>query len=216
MLSLETAEKLAVVSQQASSEKDLMLQEMKHRIKNSIARVLAIARQTSSSSSSLEEFNKSFFSRLQSMATAQELLTRSHWEKTELSALVCSELEQVLGDSFEASRVSGPSVLLNEKATQSLGLTFHEMATNALKYGDSEGIQEGLSVTWQIVKLAGESSLELEWSEPRSKWKPNQKNGFGSRLMAMSIERELGGKIDKSTGMSGFVIKLTMPLRLVT
>jgi CHASE1-domain containing sensor protein len=216
MLSLETAEKLAVVSQQASSEKDLMLQEMKHRIKNSIARVLAIARQTSSSSSSMEEFNKSFFARLQSMASAQELLTRSQWEKAELRTLVCSELEQVLGDGFAASRVSGPAVLLNERATQALGLTFHEMATNALKYGDLEGIQNGLGVNWQIIKTSGESRLVLEWLEPETSWKPDQKNGFGSRLMTMSIERELGGTIEKSTDGSGLVIKLTMPLRLVT
>jgi CHASE1-domain containing sensor protein len=216
MLSLETAEKLAVVSQQASSEKDLMLQEMKHRIKNSIARVLAIARQTSSSSSSMEEFNKSFFARLQSMASAQELLTRSQWEKAELRTLVCSELEQVLGDSFAASRVSGPAVQLNERATQALGLTFHEMATNALKYGDPEGIQNGLSVTWQIIKSSGESRLVLEWLEPETSWRPDQKNGFGSRLMTLSIERELGGTIEKSVDKSGLIIKLTIPLRLVT
>jgi two-component sensor histidine kinase len=187
------------VSQQASSEKDLMLQEMKHRIKNSIARVLAIARQTSSSSSSMEEFNKSFFARLQSMASAQELLTRSQWEKAELRTLVCSELEQVLGDSFAASRVSGPAVQLNERATQALGLTFHEMATNALKYGDPEGIQN-----------------VLEWLEPETSWRPDQKNGFGSRLMTLSIERELGGTIEKSVDKSGLIIKLTIPLRLVT
>lgn len=215
MLSLEIAQKLALVSQQASSEKDLMLQEMKHRIKNSIARVLAIARQTSSSTSSMEEFQKSFFARLQSMASAQELLTRSHWEKAELRALVCSELEQVLGDSFAASRVSGPAVHLNERATQALGLTFHELATNALKYGNPTGIQNGLGVTWQIINSSGENKLSLEWLEPKTSWKSDHKNGFGSRLMSMSVERELGGMIDKSTDGCGLVIKLTIPLRHV-
>ena len=90
--SVETANRLAALSNQASEDKDMMLQEMKHRIKNSIARVLAIARQTASGSSNLDEFSASFFSRLQSMSAAQELLTRSHWEMANLRELLNVEL----------------------------------------------------------------------------------------------------------------------------
>lgn len=216
MMSLETAEQLALVSQQSEADKDLMLQEMKHRIKNSITRVLAIARQTSASSSSLKEFNESFFSRLQSMAAAQELLTRSHWEKADLRKLICGELEQVLGNSFVGSRVSGPSVMLNERATQALGLTLHELATNALKYGDQECLKDGLSVTWQIDRSGPASQLILSWIEPGSAWKDDQNRGFGSRLMTMSIERELGGEIKRSVNNRNLTISLAMPLHRVT
>jgi two-component sensor histidine kinase len=90
------------------------------------------------------------------------------------------------------------------------------MATNALKYGDPEGIHNGLGVTWQIIKSSGESRLELEWLEPETSWRPDQKNGFGSRLMTLSIERELGGTIEKSADGPGLIIKLTIPLRLIT
>ena len=216
MLALEAAEKLALVSQQSEADKDLMLKEMKHRIKNSIARVLAIARQTSGSSASLKEFNESFFSRLQSMAAAQELLTRSHWEKAELRSLVCSELKQVLGNDYAESRVSGPPVLLNERATQALGLTLHEMATNALKYGDQLGLMTELIVTWQIENPNHATQLVLNWIEPGSTWKQEQISGFGSRLMTLSIERELGGKIERFMRNGDLVISLAMPLNSVT
>lgn len=209
--SLETANRLAAVSNQASEDKDMMLQEMKHRIKNSIARVLAIARQTASGSSSLEEFNTSFFSRLQSMSAAQELLTRSNWEKANLRELLNGELDQVLGECWDKNRMSGEDINLNARATQALGLTFHELATNALKYGDPKGIETGLAVFWRFQKAEGRDFLILEWSEPGSAPKSDEKTGFGSRLIAMNIERELGGSLERITDEKGMTIRLTLP-----
>ncbi|OWK19357.1 hypothetical protein AJ88_45460 [Mesorhizobium amorphae CCBAU 01583] len=116
-------------------EKDLMLQEMKHRIKNSITRVLAIARQTASHATDVKEFSSSFSARLQAMAASQDMLTRSRWQKADLGDLLRIELGQVFGKELPEGILSGPEVLLDETTTQALGLTFHELATNALKYG---------------------------------------------------------------------------------
>ena len=118
-------------------ERDLMLQEMKHRIKNSIAKMLAIARQTAANSSSLEDFTSSFTARLQAMAASQDMLTRSQWQKADLGKLLRTELEQVFGPNIDKAAPVGPQIELNETATQALGLTFHELATNALKYGEA-------------------------------------------------------------------------------
>jgi CHASE1-domain containing sensor protein len=213
--SVEAANRLAAVSLQASEDKDMMLQEMKHRIKNSIARVLAIARQTASGSNSMEEFSNSFFSRLQSMSAAQELLTRSHWEKADLRELLNGELHQVLGESWSKDRLSGARVSLNARATQALGLTFHELATNALKYGDPEGIESGLSVHWKTESAGGKDVLIVEWAEPGGSQKAGEKAGFGSRLIAMNVERELGGTIERIVDDVGLIIRLTLPLKAV-
>ncbi|RVD45999.1 histidine kinase, partial [Mesorhizobium sp. M4B.F.Ca.ET.019.03.1.1] len=118
-------------------EKELMLQEMKHRIKNSITRVLAIARQTASHATDVKEFSSSFAARLQAMAASQDMLTRSRWQKADLGDLLRIELGQVFGKELPAGILSGPEVLLDETTTQALGLTFHELATNALKYGEA-------------------------------------------------------------------------------
>lgn len=225
-LSVENAHKFADLSRQAqldaeraAQDKDLMLQEMKHRIKNSIARVLAIARQTASSSANLDAFSKSYFARLQSMAAAQELLTRSHWDKADLADLLAGELSQVLGEDFTKDRLSGQSFMLNERATQALGLTFHELATNALKYGDPEGVRSGLSVNWRIDETSNPRKLAIVWNEPHSglngdsSGKPeNGGSGFGSRLISMSIERELNGSITRHTDVNGTVIRIELPL----
>ncbi len=211
LLSVETAHRLAAVSLQASDDKDMMLQEMKHRIKNSIARVLAIARQTASGAGSVEDFTNSFFSRLQSMSAAQELLTRSHWEKADLRELLDGELRQILGDSWSRCRLSGESISLNARATQALGLTFHELATNALKYGDPKGIESGLAVHWKFVKSGSKDVLVIEWHEPGGSMKAEEKAGFGSKLIKMNVERELGGTMERVTDKQGLVIRLTLP-----
>lgn len=209
--SVETANRLAALSNQAAEDKDMMLQEMKHRIKNSIARVLAIARQTASGSKSMDDFTASFFSRLQSMSAAQELLTRSHWEKANLRELLNGELHQVLGECWDQKRLSGEDIELNARATQALGLTFHELATNALKYGDQKGISTGLKVTWGFEKVDANEVLKLEWIEPGSSHKAGEKTGFGSKLIAMNIERELNGKLEYITDQRGLTIRITLP-----
>jgi len=206
---------LREMSEKTIQEKDLMLQEMKHRIKNSIARILAIARQTAGASESIEEFNTSFGSRLQAMANAQDLLTRSRWEKADLRALLLQELEQVFGDGAEGINLSGPSVQLTETATHALGLVFHELATNAMKYSDVFAEGSRFEVTWKIVPGSkGNRHLELDWVEetPREVSAP-ERLGFGSRLMEALVAGEMGGKIDRRFTSKGVVVRISVPLR---
>lgn len=206
--SLSAAKAIAQISLKASEDKDMMLQEMKHRIKNSIARVLAIARQTASGASDITNFTHSFTARLQAMSAAQDLLTRSNWERTELRELLHRELRQVLGDDYDEARLQGPTIHLNERATQALGLTFHELATNTLKYGKLEGDGNGVIVRW---KLTG-PTLEIQWQEPLNGEGIAAKIGFGTKLIRMNIERELNGKIESEN--SGDLISITMKLPL--
>lgn len=206
--SLGAAKALAEISLKASEDKDMLLQEMKHRIKNSIARVLAIARQTASSASDITSFTHSFTARLQAMSAAQDLLTRSNWERAELRELLHRELRQVLGDDYDETRLQGPDVHLNERATQALGLTFHELATNTLKYGKPEDEGNGVIVRW---KLSG-PTLEIQWQEPLNGEGIASKTGFGTKLIRMNIERELNGKIENDN--SGDLSSITMKLPL--
>lgn len=194
-------------------EKDLMLQEMKHRIKNSIARVLAIARQTAASAPDIAQFSSSFSARMQAMAASQDMLTRSHWGKAELGELLRIELGQVFGKDLPEGALSGPQVLLSERITQALGLTLHELATNALKYGEASTRPDALGVTWTVVGAGRAKRLELKWSERTTKpVEPPTRLGFGTRLIDMNITRELGGEIERSYGPTGLDIKISIPL----
>lgn len=211
---INAIETLHAVSQQTISEKDLMLQEMKHRIKNSLARILAMARQTAAHSETLDAFKISFFARLQAMANAQEMLTRSHWQRADLRKLLETELRQVFGEGEAGLELEGPPVELNESATQALGLTFHELATNALKYGDQETGVGHLSVSWRLEPRAGIPWLALSWRETTS-LDPDKvsKPGFGTRLIDASIRMELGGTIERIPSATMLEIRIEFPLR---
>ncbi len=207
------ARDLAAANRKSLEEKDLMLQEMKHRLKNSIARIAAIARQTSSNSEDLEQFSSSFQARLNSMANAQDMLTRSQWSRAELGSLLESELEQVLGSSVVENAVDGVRVEVNEKATQALGLVFHELATNALKYGAVTDPDGSLTVSWKIEGKGKKKSLVIDWIERRREIElpETSRKGFGTRLIDLNVKMELSGTIERTIGTRETRVVIRLP-----
>jgi len=194
-------------------EKDLLLQEMNHRIKNSIARVVAIARQTANGTTNLDDFVKSFSARMQAMAASQDLLTRSSRQGADLRELLAKEIEQVLGRNMNQDRLSGPDVEIDQASTQALGLTFHELATNALKYGALAGGNNDLSVRWNVTGREHDRNLVIFWREQGSgRLSEPVKRGFGSKLIEANIVRELGGSIERRYPDDGMIIEIAIPL----
>jgi CHASE1-domain containing sensor protein/two-component sensor histidine kinase len=193
-------------------EKDLMLQEMKHRIKNSITRVLAIARQTASHATDVKEFSTSFSARLQAMAASQDMLTRSRWQKADLGDLLRIELGQVFGKELPDGILSGPQVLLDETTTQALGLTFHELATNALKYGEAGNSVGALKVDWSFEGRGSDRMLVLNWREAGQKeLEAPAKTGFGTKLIDLNVTRELRGTIVRDFRADGLTVEIRIP-----
>lgn len=209
---IATAKQLQFVSEKTAQEKDLMLQEMKHRIKNSIARILAIARQTAKHSDTIDDFSKTFSDRMRVMADAQNLLTRSHLEKADLRELLTKELTQVLGDGIDKNSMSGPKVVLNERATQALGLTFHELATNAMKYSGIAESEGNVVITWTLIGRGRKRQLQITWSETSVReTKPAGKAGFGTKLIDANIVGELAGTVERDYTNNGLSVKLAIP-----
>lgn len=194
-------------------EKDLILQEMKHRIKNSITRVLAIARQTASQATDVKDFSASFSARLQAMAASQDMLTRSRWQKADLGDLLRIELGQVFGKELPEGVLAGPEVLLDETTTQALGLTFHELATNALKYGEAASSVGALKVHWSVEGRVRERTLVLNWHETgQQKLEAPAKTGFGTKLIDLNVTRELRGTIRRDFQPDGLKVEIRIPL----
>lgn len=210
----EAASLLHETTEKSLLEKDLMLQEMKHRIKNLIARVLAMARQTAAGSKDVDEFSASFSARLQAMASSQDMLTRSRWQKADLSELLRIELGQVFGKELPEGMTTGPTVELDETTTQALGLTFHELATNALKYGDGDNSVGGLKVNWHLNGQGKGRRLVLNWAERNGKGVSEpEKIGFGTKLIDMNITRELEGRIARHYADDGLRVEIDIPYR---
>lgn len=209
----QSAERLAETTQQSLMQKDLTLQEMKHRIKNAISRILAIARQTAARSDDVESFTATFIDRLQAMSNAQDLLTRSRWQRADLRELVNQELYQVFGADCDAATVTGPKVEIDEKTAQALGLTFHELATNAMKYGGAaEGVPE-IAVSWEILRDRGKETLRIDWSESGgSGIVAPTVTGFGTRLIDANVRHDLCGSVERTYRSGGLHMRLTVPL----
>jgi CHASE1-domain containing sensor protein len=211
---LEASREVLRISQDAANQKDFLLQEMRHRIKNSIARVLAIARQTASGAATVEEFNNSFTNRLQAMATSQDLISSSQGEKVDLAELLESELQQVFGDSLHDTNITGPQQRLGARSAQALALVFHELATNALKYANMECPGNRLDIKW--TNGGSDEALEMDWQEYVASDMVNSDNsesasGFGTRLMRSLVEVELSGTFSQKFTPQGLRVHINIP-----
>ncbi len=209
----DVAEALVEAGKRSLAERDMLLQEMKHRIKNAISRILAIARQTAASAESLEAFTDSFTKRLQAMAEAQDMLTLSATATADLSDLLSRELNQVFGADFDPDRLRGPTIALDAARTQALGLVFHELATNALKYGGAPGAPPAIDVAWSLTGGPAAPTLDLRWRERGGKVAPPDRAGFGTRLIDASLGHELGGRVERCWRPEGLELRMVLPLQ---
>src|SRR5262249_42784197 len=163
--------------------------------KNVIARIQAIARQTTRNAESLGDFQSSFDARLGAMAKTYDLLTESQWTGALLDEVLKSELVSIVGRTDVHYQASGPSVMLAAREVLALGLVFHELTTNALKYGALAHDGSALKISWNVKETGDGRRLRLEWREDFGEPVDTPgKSGFGSRLIDMAIMRELDGR----------------------
>ena len=131
----------------------------------------------------------------------------------DLGDLLRTELGQVFGKDLSQGILSGPEVLLDETTTQALGLTFHELATNALKYGEAGSTAGALRVGWTVEGRIGERTLVLNWRETgRKELEAPAKTGFGTKLIDLNVTRELRGTIRRDFQADGLKVEIRVPL----
>jgi two-component sensor histidine kinase len=196
-----------------TAELELLVKELNHRVKNTLAVVQSIALQTGRTHLSQERFQEALGSRLQALARAHDVLTREAWEGASLAEL----LRQTLAphDEAAASRVvaSGPSVRLSPNAAVTLNMAFHELATNAAKYGALSNGSGRLSVTWRAEPVEDPSALELDWVERDGPAvAPPSRRGFGVRLVEQGLAHELDCAVRLAFPREGVECRIRMPL----
>ena len=175
----------------AEETQELLVNELNHRVKNTLAIVQALAQQTMRHAPGPKEFVKSFSGRLDALARAHSLLSESTWKWAEFSKLLAEEL--LLGGETDIRiATSGPLVLLDPQHALNVGLILHELATNARKYGALATPQGQLQVNW-TVKRNGERSIDLEWVEKSSPSliKPLS-SGFGTSFIQQLVTPDGG------------------------
>ena len=188
----------------------ILTDELSHRVKNTLATVQAIASQSLARARSPADFISSFGGRLQALASAHTLLTRTQMQSADIMALVN---EQVLVGAANGDRIScsGPQLALEPQAAVHLALVLHELATNARKYGALSVPEGRLSVTWE-VRTNGACSLCLTWKESDGpKVSAPRGHGFGRALIEQTV-RSHGGEVSVHYHRDGLICEIDFPL----
>ncbi len=193
---------------QAEAQRELLLAELNHRVKNTLSVVQGIAYQTFRHSD--RAARQAFEGRLLALARAHDLLTRSHWESTSLQQIAIDTLhiEKPGGQRIAAG---GPLINLTPHAALTIALALHELFTNALKYGALSTDTGGVALTWQAAE--NNSKLRIEWCEHGGPviHRPAHR-GFGSLLLEHTLARDLDGRVELTFEQTGAMCIIEMPL----
>jgi PAS domain S-box-containing protein len=201
----ELAERRRIEEQQR-----LLVAELSHRVKNILAVVQAIAAQTGPVTS-VVDYQAAFQGRLGALVAAHVLLTERSWRSASLGELVRAVLEPHQGTrrvQLELDEVS-----LTPTAAQTLALAFHELATNASKYGALSTAGGRVSVTGRVANGAGVDELRVQWQETRGpKVVPPTRRGFGTTLLSHALEYQYGGAVELDWRAAGLICRISVPL----
>ncbi|HEY8580419.1 MAG TPA: HWE histidine kinase domain-containing protein, partial [Beijerinckiaceae bacterium] len=197
----------------AQTRQDLLVRELHHRVKNNLATVLAVANLSGRGATSLEDYKKRLRARIQSMARSHTLLTESAFQRASLAAVLRNELEAYADPEEGRVTLEGAEVEVSPESAIGLGMAFHELATNAGKYGALSHESGRLDVRWGVETGAGERTLRLRWIESGGPAvsRPNRL-GFGTRLLENVIAGQLGGRIEMRYEPGGLEVEIVAPM----
>lgn len=199
--------------QRAEEHQEVLNRELSHRLKNTLAMVQAIARQTLNTAPNKESASETLGARLIALGRAHDILLTGLGESADMQAVIAGALN--LHDDGRPGRfvLEGPILRVGEKAALSLSLMIHELATNATKYGALSTPKGWVNVTWAVTGTPGEETVELAWRERGGPpvQAPTRK-GFGSRLIERGLAGTVGGVVVLQYPAEGVSCTLTAPL----
>lgn len=163
-------------------ERDLVVAELMHRVRNTMSVVQSVAEHTVRASDTLDDFHKGFSGRLMAMSRNFTMLCETNWRGLDLETVLRTELEPYLGTESDRIIIQGDAFTLSIKSTKDAAMIFHELTTNALKYGFLSVPDGKVEVSWGFDG----DSLNVFWKETGLKnLQPPTRNGFGFELMEM-------------------------------
>lgn len=202
-----------VRARSAKEQVDLMLEELDHRVKNTLATVQAIAMQTIASSSNLEQFQQAFIPRLMALSNTHNLLATDAWTGVNLKTVVFNELAPYEDEPGQRSRVTGEDMRLSPKVGLGLAMVIHELSTNAAKYGALSVPGGHVDIDWSYFEDEKKGrSLRIRWSESGGpEVSTPSRRGFGTRLITEGTAFELRGSAVIDYAPSGVVCVIEIP-----
>jgi len=209
------------ITERKASERrqKLLIDELNHRVKNTLATVQSLASQTVCAAPTPASFRERFESRLIALSKAHDQLTVHHWESADLRELLSGSLAPYTGAGSERIVLRGEDIVLRPRAVLTLAMAFHELTTNAAKYGALSVAGGRIEIRWQPVRGENDSRpmLRIDWIEQGGPVVAEpQQCGFGSKLIEGSIAAELGGSARLAFEPTGFCCAIAIPLEAAT
>jgi PAS domain S-box-containing protein len=194
---------------QAEQQRDLLVAELNHRVKNTLATVIAISHQSFSRGCSSEEAHRSFERRVRALAHTHGRLAEASWSGVSLEMLLADETAPYCDDRGNI-RMAGPEIQLNPKSAVSLGMAFHELTTNAAKYGALSRTDGSVQVSWSV---STDRELRIRWQEMGGPAvQAPERSGFGRLLLERALRSDLDAEVDLEFAPAGLQCVISFPL----
>ena len=191
----------------------LLLNELNHRVKNTLAIVQSIALRTLRGATDIGPAFDRFESRLHALAQAHDVLTRQEWDHAPLHDIVRTAVAPCLEDDADRFDIDGPAMQLDPQRALALSMALHELCTNAMKYGALSGRAGRVRVHWASELRAGRRVLVLHWQESDGPpVVPPARRGYGSRLIERGLRHDLGGDVELNFEPAGVHCRITAPM----
>jgi PAS domain S-box-containing protein len=193
----------------AEQKRDLLVAELNHRVKNTLATVVAISHQSFARDRSADQAHRSFERRVRALAQTHGRLAETNWSGVSLEMLLADETAPYRDERGNV-QLAGPAIQLSPKSAVSLGMAFHELTTNAAKYGALSRKEGNLAVTWSVTTDRG---LRIRWREfGGPAVQTPERRGFGRLLLERALRADLDAEVQLDFAAAGLECIITFPL----
>jgi two-component sensor histidine kinase len=199
----------AIARRQLEQRHELMIRDMRHRSGNLFSQLLALFSQTAKNSKSIADLANKYRARVLALANAQRLITEGGGKTIPLVDL----LNVLLGPYLDRVTFNGPDVELEPDPVFNLSAALQELADNAVKHGSLSRSKGRLDLSWSMRRTDRGMTLVLDWEEKNGPAaRRPRRSGFGTRLIALVIERQLNGEVTRTYGRNGVSVHMVVPL----
>jgi PAS domain S-box-containing protein len=197
----------------AEEHQRLLVNELNHRVKNTLATVQSIASQTLRNAENTEQVKEALEARLFALSRAHDVLTRENWEGADLYDIVEQAVAPYSSRSEDRLHLAGSRVRVPPRIALALAMALQELATNAVKYGALSNETGQIRIAWRVEPAGSRSRLHLQWEEKGGPpVRTPLRRGFGSRLIERSLSQDLGGSARIEFPATGLVCTVDAPL----
>lgn len=198
----------------AEQRQSLLIRELHHRVRNTLATVQGVMNTTAKSSATIEDFQEAFAGRISSLAKTHAVMTEELDQSVSFEHLLTQELGFYADGLSERISLRGPAVDLPSQIAVPLGMAVHELTTNAAKYGALASEAGRIAVEWSLDECPAGVALRWEWNETDGPTvTPPGREGFGSMLLKRVLSQQIGAEVNVAFEPEGFRLRMLVPLR---